>query len=70
MINFAEEKQRFMKEKYGQWLMDVAKYITTGIVLSEFFGDMENKSIIYIVSGILVVSLLIISHVLQKGIRK
>lgn len=42
-----------MKKELGKWLMDVAKYIVTAVVLSSFFGDVE-KWIVYI-GGILCV---------------
>ena len=32
-----------MKKEFGKWLMDIAKYITTAVVLSSLFGDAEQK---------------------------
>lgn len=37
-----------MKKELGKWLMDIAKYITTAIVLSSIFGDVQEKWIIYV----------------------
>ena len=37
-----------MKNEFGKWLMDIAKYITTAVVLSPIFGDLEEKWIIYV----------------------
>lgn len=37
-----------MKNEFGKWLMDIAKYITTAVVLSSIFGDLEEKWIIYV----------------------
>lgn len=37
-----------MKKEFGKWLMDIAKYITTAVVLSSIFGDLEEKWIIYV----------------------
>jgi hypothetical protein len=31
-----------MKKEFGKWLMDIAKYMTTALLLSSTFGDMEN----------------------------
>ena len=45
-----------MKKELGKWLMDIAKYITTAIILSSVFSDVQEKSIIFIV-GILSVLL-------------
>ena len=37
-----------MRRKLGKWLMDIAKYITTAVVLSSIFGDVQAKWIIYV----------------------
>lgn len=31
-----------MKKEFGKWLMDIAKYMVTALLLSSVFGDMEN----------------------------
>ena len=31
-----------MKKELGKWLMDIAKYIVTALLLSSVFGDMQN----------------------------
>lgn len=38
-----------MKKEFGKWLMDIAKYMTTALLLSSVFGDMENPWIVGIV---------------------
>ncbi len=35
-----------MKKELGKWLMDVAKYMTTALLLSSTFGDMKNPWVI------------------------
>ncbi len=37
------------QEKFGDWLMDVAKYMFTALVLSSFLTDMKNPWIMGIV---------------------
>lgn len=37
-----------MRKEFGKWLMDIAKYITTAVILTSIFGDIEQKWIIYI----------------------
>ena len=44
-----------MKKELGKWLMDIAKYITTAVILTSIFGDVEQKWIIYL-GGILAVA--------------
>lgn len=43
-----------MKKKFGKWLMDIAKYLTTAVLLSSMFANIEKLWIIYVfaLSGI------------------
>lgn len=36
-----------MRKEFGKWLMDIAKYITTAVILTSIFGEIEQKWIIY-----------------------
>ncbi|ATV32031.1 DUF6722 family protein [Prevotella intermedia] len=31
-----------MKKEFGKWLMDIAKYMVTALLLSSVFGNMDN----------------------------
>lgn len=44
-----------MRKELGKWLMDIAKYITTAILLTSFISDLSDKTAIYILSAIAVV---------------
>jgi hypothetical protein len=45
-----------MKKEFGKWLMDIAKYITTAILLTSAFGEIrENKLIVLICSAVAIV---------------
>lgn len=35
-----------MRKEFGKWLMDVAKYMVTALLLSSVFGDMENPLVL------------------------
>jgi len=35
-----------MRKELGKWLMDIAKYIVTALLLSSTFGDMTNPLIV------------------------
>ena len=34
-----------MKKEFGKWLMDIAKYITTAVILSSMIGDIKQKRV-------------------------
>ena len=34
------------KKEFGKWLMDIAKYMATALLLSSAFGDMENPLVV------------------------
>lgn len=35
-----------MRKELGKWLMDIAKYMVTALLLSSTFGDMTNPLIV------------------------
>jgi hypothetical protein len=37
-----------MKKEFGKWLMDIAKYITTAVILTSIFGEIDQKWVIYV----------------------
>ena len=45
MLNFAAK----MKKEFGKWLMDIAKYMVTALLLATIFADMEEPIIVYVV---------------------
>ena len=38
-----------MKKEFGKWLMDIAKYMVTALLLATIFADMEDPIIVYVV---------------------
>ena len=51
MLGLFSEKMYFcnMKKEFGKWLMDIAKYMVTALLLSTIFADMNDSIIIYMV---------------------
>ncbi len=43
-----------MKKEFGKWLMDVAKYVLTAILLTTVFGGMENNVLIFVLGVVIV----------------
>lgn len=46
-----------MRKELGKWLMDIAKYMTTAVLLSTVFGDMNKALIIVCVIGAVTITL-------------
>jgi len=44
-----------MKKEIGKWLMDVAKYVATAVIISSFLGSFEQKWAVYVVGTSIVV---------------
>lgn len=44
-----------MKKELGKWLMDIAKYLTTAVLLSSVFNDIQESIAIYIIVSVSVV---------------
>ena len=41
-----------MKKELGKWLMDVAKYITTAVLLASVFNGIESGWVVYLCSSV------------------
>ena len=52
---FAVPKSTKMKKEFGKWLMDIAKYITTAVILSSFFGEADTV-VMYAGGGLAVIT--------------
>ena len=69
-----------MKREFGKWLLDIAKYMVTALLLATIFKDMYDPIIIYLVVHLSLVILILGLYViydsdldekkLKKGIRK
>ena len=57
-------------ENLGKYLLDISKYVTTGVVIASLFKDMNDSSTIYIVGTVVAVSTLIVGLVLTNKKRK
>lgn len=58
-----------MKKEFGKWLMDIAKYLVTGILLTSVFADMDKIQLtIYVL--IVGITLLSIGLILIKSSEK
>ena len=50
------------KENLGKYLIDISKYIVTGVVIASLFQDVSDKTLIYSLGVILALSTLIDVH--------
>ena len=56
-----------MKKELGKWLMDIAKYMATVLLLSTVFADMANPIIFSVVISLSLVLLLSGLAVIHDG---
>ena len=57
------------KEKLADYLIDVSKYVLTGVVITSLFNDVTDKTIIYLI-GLAVVCLTLWSGIMLTNKRK
>ena len=57
-------------ENLGKYLLDISKYVTTGVVISSLFKDVSDSSVIYITGTVVAVSTLIVGLVLTNKKKK
>ena len=55
-----------MKKELGKWLLDIAKYIVTAILLSKVFNVTEDSAYIYIGGVFTVVFIMILGLFLLR----
>ena len=58
------------KENLGKYLIDISKYVVTGVMITSLFKDLDDKIIIYICSFIISISALIVGLVLTNKKKK
>lgn len=47
-----------MRKEIGKWLMDVAKYVATAVLITSFLGEIQEKWIVYSIGILSVISCL------------
>ena len=57
-------------ENLGKYLMDISKYVATGVVISSLFKDVSDSSVIYVVGTVVAVSTLVVGLVLTNKKKK
>lgn len=57
-------------ENLGKYLLDISKYVTTGVVISSLFKDVSDSFTIYIIGTIVSISTLVVGLILTNKKRK
>ena len=58
-------------ENLGKYLLDISKFVTTGVVIASLFKDMDDRTTIYIIGTVVAISTLIVGLVLtNKKMKK
>lgn len=58
MITKPQKTANQRKEKIADFLIDIAKYVFTGVLITSLFNDVTNKAVLYFVGlGIVVASI-------------
>ena len=47
-------RKKKRKDKFANWLLDIAKYITTAVIISSIFEGFEDR-LLLLITGMLVV---------------
>ena len=53
-------------ENLGKYLLDISKFVTTGVVIASLFKDIDDSKTIYIIGTVVAVSTLIVGLVLTN----
>ena len=58
------------KENLGKYLIDICKYVVTGVLIASLFKDIDDKTLIYILSSIVALIALVVGLVLTNKKKK
>lgn len=58
------------KEKSGNYLIDISKYVLTGIVIASLFKDVEDKRFLIYTLGLLVAMATLIAGLILSNKKK
>lgn len=58
------------KEKLGNYLIDISKYVLTGIVIASLFKDVEDKRFLIYTLGLLVTMATLIAGLILSNKKK
>ncbi len=54
-----------MRKEFGKWLLDVAKYVATAVIVSDIFTEIEGENL-YLTAGITTTIMIICGLFLVK----
>ena len=54
------------KENLGKYLIDISKYVVTGIIIASTFKEMYDQYVLYVISAILAFVTLVVGLVLTN----
>ncbi len=54
------------KENLGKYLIDISKYVVTGVIIASTFKDMYDQYVLYVISAILSFVTLVVGLVLTN----
>lgn len=54
------------KENLGKYLIDISKYVVTGVIIASTFKDLDDKYLVYILSAVVAILALIVGLILTN----
>ena len=54
------------KENLGKYLIDISKYVVTGVIIASTFKDLDDKYLVYILSAVVAIIALIVGLILTN----
>ena len=61
-----QESGGIWKENLGKYLIDISKYVVTGVIIASTFKDLDDKFLVYICSAIVALIALVVGLVLTN----
>jgi len=58
------------REKLGNYLIDISKYVTTGVVIASLFKDFDSKTMLYVGGVLFSLTALVVGIILTNKENK
>ena len=62
----ANKETGMWKENLGKYLIDISKYVVTGVIIASTFKDLDDKYLVYILSAIVALIALVVGLILTN----
>ena len=66
VTNSSKQNNTVWMENLGKYLIDISKYVVTGVIIASIFKDLDDKILVYLLSAFVALIALVVGLVLTN----